>query len=132
MLYFLTGGDYMHIPRLVSVPALLLACAAISVAQTPTRASQDPKAPQTESFACPMQGLDVPADSPCSKEQLFEQSLKNWASSAVHQLGSACYAIRDYRFSREGDSSAFPKLKDYSTCERASLFELRDAAVPKK
>ena len=78
-----------------------------------------------------MLGPDAPSNSPCSKEQVFALALKNWASSAVQQLGSACYAIRDYRFS-EAENSAVPRLKDYSTCERASLFELRDVTLPKK
>ena len=123
----------MHFARLYSVPALLLTCAAISVAQPPTKAPPDSKMPQpSQSFSCFMLGPDAPSNSPCSKEQMFALALKNWASSAVQQLGSACYAIRDYRFSREGGNSAVPKLKDYSTCERASLFELRDVTAPKK
>lgn len=53
-------------------------------------------------------GPDAPSNSPCSEEQIFAQSLKNWASSMVKKFeaeqDSPCYAIRDYR--REGGDSA--------------------------
>lgn len=69
-----------------------------------------------------------------TEEKLCSAAQKD-ATAAVQKFleekNSACYSIRDYRFAARPDT-AIPMLEDYSTCERASLFEKREIAPPKR
>jgi hypothetical protein len=43
-----------------------------------------------------------------------------------------CYTIRSYQFSREASGSDAMKLDGYTTCQRASQFQMKDAdAAPR-
>lgn len=66
-----------------------------------------------------------------------EFSLKDFVSypklaANPNATSSACYSIRDYKFSRTNPDSNVMKLSGYSECEPASSFQLKEVLTPHK
>ncbi|MGB7191311.1 MAG: hypothetical protein WBD10_14305 [Acidobacteriaceae bacterium] len=81
-----------------------------------------------QSSPCIMVGGPKSPQAAILKKKLCAESKRELSSALAKGLvekNSACYAIRDYRFSVPKHSRV-PKLKSYSTCERASLFKPRE------
>ena len=68
-----------------------------------------------------------PAESAPAKTQ--SSPLLKLQKLTVIGRDSACYSIRDYRFSVPKDSQV-PKLKSYSTCVPTARFEARNVIEP--
>ena len=83
--------------------------------------------PGIQTFSCNVVGGSqvIP---PLSQKEMCAQAHKEMSfamNDFIMQQQSACYSIRNYRF--DNSKSGVLKLKDYSTCEPASLFHERNA-----
>jgi hypothetical protein len=110
----------MRIPRLLPLSLVVAGCVVSALAQSAGRVSKASPSPPAFSVQDFMAAAVPPVLHPAKVE------------TPDAQQESACYTIRDYRFSRKSSQSAAPKLKDYSTCERASLFHELEVIAPAK
>ncbi|MFZ0663627.1 MAG: hypothetical protein WAM66_13110 [Acidobacteriaceae bacterium] len=79
-------------------------------------------------------GPKSPAEATLLKKKLCSKlNEQKQGAIKIYVVGknSACYSIRDYRFAARS-GSGFPKLKGYSTCERASLFRMQEVTASKR
>lgn len=132
----------MRIPHLISLLILLVVCTLPATAQlSPGKPAANPESslkipPETQTFSCnAVASPGSQAVTPLRQKELCGQA-KQEISSAMKdfaaQQTSACYTMRDYLFDNKKSAAAIPKLKDYSTCESASLFHELEVTAPKK
>ena len=104
----------MRVPRLLVCSLMIsLSCAAAAAQSTPNRAldSSQPRItliPNPEIVASPL-------DSPTPHILTLEQD------------DATCYTLRTYRVARENPHSDSTRPAGYSTCRRATRFQLRTA-----
>jgi hypothetical protein len=134
VLYFLTGETFMRILRLTSLSIVVFVGALPALAQSlPTKAAvagsdHSPQAGTAPAFS--WQQFASPQGTQDNAAFKYEARPQIQAPGA--QQSSACYTLRDYLFYNKKSASAVPKLKDYSTCENASLFHELDVTSKKK
>lgn len=125
----------MRIPRLIPLSIVVLLGTLPVLSQSmPTKAFSGPEFSPQSTPASP--AFDWQEFTSPQGNQANLPALKYEAHPKSEILGaeksSTCYSIRDYLFYRENSGSAAPKLKDYSTCEPASLFHERNAVESTK
>lgn len=110
----------MPISRLL-IPAVCIATAATAAG------AQSQQAPQPSAAASL-------AQMPIMTGELSPKSLMGPPKAQVNSnlTGSACYSIRDYKFSRANPDSNVMKPSGYSECEPASSYRLEQVFTPHK
>jgi hypothetical protein len=103
---------FMYIPRLLLLSLLISLCGATAAAQSsPSDNSGNERTVQRENDSVVIQ----PLDSRMPHILTLQQDEKT------------CYTIRTYRVARESPDSDSTRPAGYSTCQRATRFQLKEA-----
>jgi hypothetical protein len=114
------AGFRTHVPALATRPAGQSANTPFQLSPAPNRLKQPQLAPP------PILG-QTNLGSPLLLERLGQMRVN--LSRGMNMNQSTCYAIRDYRFSRDTPDSDVTHLAESSTCQLATAFHAKSAAV---
>ncbi len=113
----------MTIPRLLILGSLLSLCVAAAAAQ-----ASPPSAPDSSQPASVLsQNAESEHDSGKMPAPVHTQHILT-----MEQNEATCYALRTYRVARVSPESDTVRPAGYSTCQRATRFQLRTAVESKE